>query len=77
MTAVLVQLGQRIRKRRTELTLSQEMLAERAGLHRTYVSSMERGERNVSLVNLLKVAAALDIPLEVLIAGMTLESTGA
>jgi transcriptional regulator with XRE-family HTH domain len=44
------------------LGLSQEQLAERAGLHRTYVSSVERGQRNVGLDNILDLAAALEVP---------------
>ncbi len=53
--------GEAIRARRTSLGLSQERLAELAGLHRTYVGDIERGERNVSLVNIERLAAALDI----------------
>ena len=56
-----VEFGERLRLMRQEKNLSQEELAYRAGLHRTYVSSVERGERNVSLVNIHKLAAALDI----------------
>jgi transcriptional regulator with XRE-family HTH domain len=51
--------GAAIRQRRIELGLSQEALASRASLHRTYVGSVERGERNVSLDNLLRIAKAL------------------
>lgn len=41
--------------------MSQEELAERAGLHRTYISSVERGKRNVTLENIFAIAHALDI----------------
>jgi transcriptional regulator with XRE-family HTH domain len=54
-------LGKTIRDRRTELGLSQEELAERADLHRTYVGGVERGERNVSLENIVRIARALQI----------------
>lgn len=54
--------GARVRELRTGSGLSQEQLAERSGLHRTYVSSVERGQRNVGLDNILRLAAALDVP---------------
>lgn len=53
------QLGNRIRERRKSLGFSQERLAEDAGLHRTYVGAVERGERNVSLDNIVAIATAL------------------
>jgi transcriptional regulator with XRE-family HTH domain len=54
-------LGKTIRDRRVELGLSQEELAEKADLHRTYVGGVERGERNVSLENIVRIARALQI----------------
>lgn len=57
--SVLVRFGKGVRKRRVDLDLSQEALAERAELHRTYVADIERGVRNVSLVNVEKLARAL------------------
>lgn len=58
---VLAAFGSRVRDRRTALGLSQEALAERAQLHRTYVGSLERGERNVALVNIVRLAVALQV----------------
>lgn len=52
--------GQRVRSRRTEQGLSQEGLADLAGLHWTFVGQVERGQRNLSLHNILKLAGALD-----------------
>jgi transcriptional regulator with XRE-family HTH domain len=52
--------GRAIRRRRRELDLSQEELAERAELHRNYVSGIETGTRNPSLKNIEKLAKALD-----------------
>lgn len=60
-TRVLRLVGARIRARRRQLGLSQEALGSRAGLHRTYVGSLERGERNIALVNLFQVSEALSI----------------
>lgn len=54
--------GAAVRARRAELGLSQEELATRAGLHRTYIGGIERGERNVSLNNILAIADALRLP---------------
>lgn len=67
--AALKALGEAIRKRRGEIDgLSQEGLADLAGMHRTYVSEIERGLRNPSFRNLFKLATALDIPLSELVA---------
>lgn len=53
--------GQNVRRIRNEAGLSQEELADRADLHRTYISSIERGQRNVSLENIFAIAAALGV----------------
>lgn len=53
--------GDRVRALRLAQGLSQEALAERAGLHRTYVSSLERGDRNVGLDNVHALAEALGV----------------
>lgn len=60
LSADHVALGDAIRARRAKLGISQEALADRCELHRTYVSSVERGERNIGYENLLKLAAALE-----------------
>ena len=53
--------GDRVRKLRVAQGLSQEVLAQKAGLHRTYIGGIERGERNVSLINIEKIANVFDI----------------
>ncbi len=61
-------LGSVIRTRRTKLGYSQESFADEVGVHRTYMGSVERGERNISLKNLLAIAKALGIPASTLVA---------
>ncbi len=58
-TPLKIAFGKNVRKRRLELKFSQEKLAEEAGLHFTYVSSVERGERNIALENIYVLAEAL------------------
>ncbi len=53
--------GDAVRDRREALNMTQEDLAEKASIHRTYVSDIERGSRNVSLINIERLAAALSI----------------
>lgn len=60
------QFGAAVRLRRDHLGISQEELAGRAGLHRTYISDVERGARNVSLESIRRLAEALEISLSVL-----------
>jgi transcriptional regulator with XRE-family HTH domain len=64
---IRIRFGTRLRSLREQRGLSQEALAFKAGLHRTYVSSTERGERNVSLVNLERLATALGVQLRELV----------
>lgn len=52
-----------MRELRKDLGISQEELADRCGLHRTYVGGIERGERNPSLVNIGRIADALEVQL--------------
>lgn len=54
--------GNAIRELRRERGISQEGLALKSGLNRGYYGDVERGERNVSLANILKIAEALDVP---------------
>jgi len=54
-------LGKRLRRIRKELGYSQESLADEVGLHRTYIGSIERGEQNVSLDNIVKIAKTLKV----------------
>lgn len=58
---VLRRFGKRVRILRVGLGISQEELADRADLDRTYIGGIERGERNVSLVNISRVAKALGV----------------
>lgn len=62
--------GKALRKNREAVAISQEELAARAGMNRTYVGDVERGERNVSIVNMQKLAKALKVNLSVIVAEM-------
>jgi len=57
----LKRFGDRVRELRIKKGLSQEQLAELSGLHRTYISSVELGKRNVSLINIFALAKALGV----------------
>jgi transcriptional regulator with XRE-family HTH domain len=67
---VRLRFGRRLRELRQQRNLSQEELAFRAGLHRTYLSSLERGERNVALLNIQKLAKAFDLRINELLEGI-------
>ena len=55
--------GRRVRELRNRIGVSQEALAERAGLHRNYVGSVERGERDIGITALARLASALGLSL--------------
>jgi transcriptional regulator with XRE-family HTH domain len=63
MEDIRVRLGKAVRRRRHRLGVSQEAFADLCGLDRTYIGGIERGERNVALVNIERIARALRISL--------------
>lgn len=61
---LLNKFGETIRSERLKKGLSQEELASKAGVHRTYIGMIERGEKNITLTNIKKISVGLNIPLE-------------
>ncbi len=61
---VLIKFGQKVREERARLGLSQEELASRAKVHRTYIGMIERAEKNITLTNIEKIAKALNLSIE-------------
>lgn len=59
--------GDRVRKLRQQQNLSQNQLADKSGLHRTYIGAVERGERNITIINADKIAQALSVKLSELL----------
>lgn len=70
LSPATAELGARVRARRDALGLSQEALAAKCGVHWTFIGQLERGQRNVSLHNLLKVAAGLGVDPSELVSGL-------
>jgi len=58
---ILIRFGNKVREERTKLGISQEELAARAGVHRTYIGMIERAEKNLTLANIDKVCKALGL----------------
>lgn len=61
MDGITTRFGRRVRALRLRANISQEALAEKCELHRTYIGGIERGERNVGLVNIERIAIALGV----------------
>ncbi|MFS4492914.1 helix-turn-helix domain-containing protein [Maribacter sp. 2308TA10-17] len=58
---ILIEFGSRLRQLRKAENISQEELADRAGLHRTYIGMIERAEKNITLINIEKLSIALNV----------------
>ena len=67
----LVKLGRRVRKFRERKGISQEELAHQADLDRTYIGGVERGERNLGTLNLLRISAALNVSASIVLNGVS------
>ncbi|MGH9745213.1 MAG: helix-turn-helix domain-containing protein [Candidatus Acidiferrales bacterium] len=70
MEDIRIRFGNTVRQKRHKLGVSQEAFADLCGLDRTYIGGIERGERNVALVNIEKVARALRMSLAELMRGL-------
>ena len=70
MDDIRLRFGKAVRRKRNKLGVSQEEFADRCGLDRTYLGGIERGERNVALVNIEKIARAFRISLAELLRGV-------
>ncbi|MBD1832418.1 helix-turn-helix transcriptional regulator [Cyanobacteria bacterium FACHB-472] len=70
MAPELKKFGEQVRQLRKALGLSQEDLAELTDLHRTYIGGIERGERNVALINIVRLAKALNVSPSELLKGI-------
>ena len=65
----LQQIGDKVRELRTDRKLTQAQLADSCGLHRTFIGSVERGERNVAVLSLRRIAKALRVSVSFLVEG--------
>lgn len=70
LSSATAEFGARVRQGRTGLGLSQEALADRCELHWTYIGQVERGQRNISLHNIIRIAEALEVDPGVLVHGL-------
>ena len=70
LSLATAEFGARVRQRRSELELSQEAFADICELHWTYIGQVERGQRNISLHNIIRIAAALEVDPGELVSGL-------
>lgn len=75
MKKVLEELGSAIREKRIKLGLSQEGLAHKCNFDRTYISMLERGKRNPSLINIIRLAAGLEMTVSQLTSGIKINGS--
>lgn len=68
--STLISFAKRVREERKKMGISQEELAERAGVHRTYVGMIERAEKNITLESMEKIAKALKIKISDLLGNL-------
>lgn len=73
LSSATAEFGRRVRERRLELGLSQEALADRSDLHWTYFGQVERGQVNISLHNIIKIAGAVEVDPGALVEGLVIE----
>ena len=64
---ILKRFGEKVRELRKRKNLSQEDLADKAGLHRTYIGMIERAEKNITLINIEKIANSLEVEIKELL----------
>lgn len=67
---ILIKFGNKVREERAKLGISQEELATRAGVHRTYIGMIERAEKNITLENIEKICKALHVSISDLFKGV-------
>ena len=63
-SSILKKFGEKVREIRKTKAISQEELAEKAGMHRTYIGMIERAEKNITLINIEKIANALEVSIK-------------
>jgi transcriptional regulator with XRE-family HTH domain len=68
---ILLKFGRKVKQERLKQNLSQEKLAEKAGVHRTYIGMIERAEKNITLTNIEKIALSLGVEISELFQGLS------